>query len=65
MGLRDWRDVVDVDFPEARLDRASVNYSISLSGRFSIRDVRVAMGKVIAYEDYVTMRERSLSRPLP
>jgi hypothetical protein len=65
-GLRDWREVVDLDFPDLpEITSEVIQKNIYACRHMGYGDARLATGMVWADKDYEAMRQEELSTPLP
>ncbi len=63
--LKDWREVIDLDFPPIEVTEATRQKMIEYAKRHSVGDVRLATGRFYTTAEYEARRERVLSTPLP
>jgi hypothetical protein len=63
--LKDWREVIGLDFPEVEITDATVQNAVQMSQRGYRTDMRIATGRVWTDKDYETRRAKILSTPLP
>jgi hypothetical protein len=65
MGLKDWREVIDLDFPDVEITEETKRTMVEAGRRYLINDVRLATGRFYTTAEYEARRERVLSTPLP
>ena len=63
--LKDWRDVINVDFPKVEVTEETIRNSVRMAERGYRTDMRVATGRVYTDAEYEARRQRVLSQELP
>ena len=63
--LRNWKEVIDLDFPSARVTEATRQLAMKYARRHSVSDTRLAMGRFYTDSEWEARREKVLSTPLP
>jgi hypothetical protein len=60
--MQDSLDIWDKDLPDLKINRESL---VKNSRRYRIGSVRLALGRVCTQEEFDTVKEKILSKPLP
>jgi len=64
--LKNWDEVIDVDFPEMKpITEESIAFLKKYGHRSYCSDVRIATGRIMTDSDYETRRKEILNTPLP
>ena len=65
MKLKDWKEVMDLDFPGGNITHKTRQTMIEADKKYLINDTRLATGRFYINVEYELRRERILSSPLP
>ncbi|MBT4135399.1 hypothetical protein HOD75_02480 [archaeon] len=64
--LKNWREVIDTDFPEmGPITEESIAFIRKYGHRFYCSDVRIATGRIMTDSSYEARRKEILETPLP
>lgn len=63
--LKNWKDVVDLDFPPLRVTEESREKMIKYAKAHIVGDVRLAMGRFYTDAEYEARQKKILLTPLP
>lgn len=63
--LKDWKEVIDSDFPYLKITEETRQTMVEYSRTHSVGNTRLAMGRFYTDLRYETWKERVLSTPLP
>jgi hypothetical protein len=64
MVIRNWKDVIDMDWPKVEITERTRAMAPIYAQRYSTRNVRLATGRIITDEE-MEQRRREAYQPLP
>ncbi len=64
MKLKDWKDVIDFDWPRHQITDETIAYNMVMATHYR-SSARIATGRLYADNHYEIRRQKILSTPLP